>query len=124
MTKLSKALETLTVVYVEDEEEIRAQVSLFLRRRIAALYEGANGQEGLELTMEKRPDLVITDLEMPVMDGLEMIRMIRQELGEKTPIIVLTGYHDEAHHTDLADVYIFKPIDLFELLERIKQFLG
>ena len=68
----SEILRELTLLYVEDEEEIREQLSRFLRRRVGTLYTAANGKEGLEMFRQHQPDLVITDIEMPIMNGLEM----------------------------------------------------
>ena len=68
------------------------------------------------------PDMVITDIEMPVMNGLEMIEEVRRIYGPETPVIVVTAYQDEEHFSDLADAYIYKPIEsqeLFELMIRL-----
>jgi len=108
-------LQNIVVVYAEDEDSVRAQVATFLGRRVKEIYSAQNGEEGFRLTKEHNPDMVITDLEMPVMNGLEMIKKIREEFGEGKPIIVLTGYDDDEHYTELADVYIYKPINLYKL---------
>jgi len=72
-------LQNISVVYAEDEDSVRAQVATFLSRRVKEIYSAQNGEEGLRLTKEHNPDIVITDLEMPVMNGLEMIKKIREE---------------------------------------------
>lgn len=111
-------LKSLTVVYVEDEEPVRHNISLALKRRVGKVITAENGKEGLEKTQAFNPDVVITDIEMPVMNGLEMIRRIREIYDRKRPIIVITAYKDEEHHTDLADGYLYKPI-LFDKLEEM-----
>lgn len=116
---MSSPLKEIVVVYAEDELGVREQVSKFLGRRVKAIYEALNGKEGLELIKEHDPDLVITDLEMPVMNGIAMIEKIRELHDHKKPILVLTGYDDNEHYTDLADAYIYKPIDLRKLEEVI-----
>ena len=120
---MENMLSSIVVVYAEDEYDIRNQVATFLRRRVKEVFEAENGKEGLELIKKHDPDIVITDLEMPVMNGLDFIKKIREFYNGGKPIIVLTGYSDDDHHTDLADYYIYKPIDLFNLLEVIKNLL-
>lgn len=110
-------LKDLTVVYVEDEELVREKIEKSLRRRVSQIHVAGNGKEGLELVQRSNPDLIITDLEMPVMTGLEMIKRIRQQAGAQKPIIVVTAYKDEEHFTELADAYVYKPVILVELIE-------
>jgi len=117
------ALEKVVVIYVEDEIEVREQIVTFLKRRVKEIYEANNGEEGLRLIEEHDPDVVITDLEMPVMNGLMMIQKIREIYDGQKPIIVITGYMDDEHYTDLADAYIYKPIDMQKLVEVVKDLL-
>ena len=112
-----------TVVYVEDEDGIREPITTFLKRRFETVFVGANGKEGLELIQKHNPDVVVTDLQMPIMNGLEMIEKIRQK-DYKNHIIVTTAYMDDEHHTDLASVYIRKPIVVHNLVEKIKELLN
>ncbi len=116
-------LKESTVVYVEDEQEIRTQITIFLKRRVKAIYEAANGEEGLEKIKEHNPDVVITDIEMPVMNGLEMIKKIRELYDGSKPIIVITGYLDDEHFSSEADIYVYKPIDMYRLVEVIEEVL-
>lgn len=116
-------LEKVVIIYVEDEPEVRAQIALFLRRRVKELFEASNGEEGLALIQEHDPDVVITDLEMPVMNGIDMIKKIREYYNGQKPIIVITGYMDDEHHTDLADAYLYKPINMHKLAEVIEELL-
>ena len=118
------ALEKVIVIYVEDEPAIRSQISTYLKRRVKALYEANNGAEGLELIKEHNPDVVITDIEMPVMNGLDMIKKIREIYDGTKPIIVITGYADDEHYTDQADAYIYKPISLHKLVEVMEELLA
>lgn len=116
-------LSELTVLYVEDEPVARMSIGAFLKRQVATLYTGENGKEGFELFATHRPQVVITDLEMPVMNGMEMIRRIR-ELDNGTPIIITTAYDDEAHRCDLADRVILKPIIFNDLLRQVEECLS
>ena len=65
-------LANLKVLYVEDEEFHREQLGIFLKRRVGKLYLAENGKDGLNKFKELNPDIIITDLKMPEMDGIEM----------------------------------------------------
>lgn len=109
-----------TVLYVEDEPVARLSIGTFLKRQVGELYLAENGREGFEFFESHRPQVVITDLEMPVMNGMEMIRRIR-ELDNDTPIIITTAYDDKAHRCEQADRVILKPIIFNELLKVINE---
>lgn len=111
-------LKDFTAMYVEDEEIVKEILGMFLRRRLKKLYEAKNGAEGLEIFKEYNPDIIITDIEMPVMNGIDMIKKIK-ELDESKPVIIITAFKDEAHKTNLADEIIHKPIDNRELMDKI-----
>lgn len=111
-------LKKLTVLYVEDDEKILEQSTQFLSRFVGVLLTARNGAEGLAAYREHHPHIVITDKQMPVMDGLAMASEIRN-LDSSVPIIVLTSF-------ELSDVliksinisvdkYITKPADGFRL---------
>ncbi len=108
-------LDTITVLYVEDEEEVRNSIARALKRRVGNIITAANGQEGLDLFKKERPDIIVTDLEMPIMNGMTMIEKIREISGNDYPIIVVTAYRDDEHYTPLANGYIYKPIHFDEL---------
>jgi len=121
--------ESIKVLYVEDEESIRESLSRFLRRRIRHLITAENGQKGLELFKAERPDIVITDIQMPLMTGLEMAEAIKA-IDEETPIVITTAFNDEEYFVRSIDIgiekYIKKPIDnrqLLATLERLAQFI-
>lgn len=108
-------LKDLTVLYVEDEEEVRNSVSIALKRRVSRVLIAENGEIGLEKCTTHHPDMVITDLEMPVMNGLIMIEKIKELCDRTCPIIVITAYRDEEHYTPLADAYLYKPVLIHKL---------
>ncbi len=104
----------LSVLYVEDEPASREEVALFLKRRTKKLVTASNGEEGLARFHEERPDLVVTDIRMPVMDGLKMARLMRDEY-KGIPIIVTTAYTETPYMVEAIDIavdqYVVKPID-------------
>jgi len=84
----------LKVLIVEDEELIRKGIVLTVdweSLNCEVVAEAANGAEALEAVAQYQPDLVITDLKMPVMDGIEMLGSLRRS-GNQTPVIILTAY--------------------------------
>ncbi len=120
---MTDELKQLALLYVEDEDIARLSIGTFLRRQVGELLLAANGSEGLQLYQEKRPAVVITDLEMPIMNGMEMIRRIRA-LDHSIPIIITTAYDDDAHYCPEADMIILKPISFMELLQAVKDCLA
>lgn len=119
MTAMER-LKQMTVLFAEDEDLPRKSIGNFLKRQVGALDLAANGKEGLELFMAHRPAIIITDLEMPEMNGMEMIRRIR-EMEESVPIIITTGYDDDEHRCELADRTLIKPIVFSKLLQAIEE---
>lgn len=84
----------LKVLIVEDEVMIRKGIVLtvdWASLGCMVVAEAANGQEGLDACAQYRPDLIITDLKMPQMDGIEMLRQLRNR-GDSTAVIILTAY--------------------------------
>ncbi len=111
-----------TIVLIEDEPEIRR----FLRATFLAegcrLFEAATGEEGLREAEVRQPDIIVLDLGLPDMDGLEVIRRLRQWTA--VPIVVLSARgqeHDKIAALDAgADDYVSKPFAVGELLARIR----
>lgn len=117
--KNKSILYNLKVLYVEDEEFLREQLSSFIKRRVGRLYMAGDGEEGLMKFNEYRPDIVIADLKMPKIDGLEMAKKIRN-IDSVCPIIITTAISDVEsimHTIDIGiDKYIVKPMDTNELV--------
>ncbi|WP_295578002.1 EAL domain-containing protein [uncultured Lamprocystis sp.] len=108
-------LRTLSVLYVEDEDEIREELAVFLRRRVATVHLAAHGQAGLDAFTQYQPDLVITDIRMPVMNGLEMAERIRA-VNPAIPIIITTAFEETSYFKKAIDIgvdkYVTKPLNL------------
>lgn len=116
---------TKRVLLAEDELELRAFISRNLRARDFTVLEAGNGIEALALWETEQPQLLILDIMMPRMDGLEVCRRIRET--SIVPIIVLTALDDERDKVtalDLgADDYLTKPFGVEELLARVRAVL-
>jgi len=91
-------LKRLTVLYVEDDDETREQYSQFLTRMVGVLITARDGAEGLAAYHLHHPDFIITDIKMPVMDGLEMLKRVRS-MDVSLPAIVLSAFElsDDQH---------------------------
>jgi YesN/AraC family two-component response regulator len=112
-------LKTLTVLYVEDDADTRKPFSEFLSRPSGTLITAVNGEEGFNAFLKHSPDIVITDILMPVMDGLTMAAKIR-EISLSVPIIVITAFEQSdylmrAVNTGI-DRYVTKPVNSRMLL--------
>lgn len=80
------------ILVVEDDESLRDAISEVLRSKNFLLIEAVNGKEGVEKALSEHPDLILLDLIMPVMSGMEAISEIRKDKwGKKVPIIILTN---------------------------------
>jgi two-component system KDP operon response regulator KdpE len=113
------------ILVAEDQETLRASVSRNLRARGFEVIEAANGMEALSLWDAEQPHLLILDVMMPRMDGLEVCRRVREH--STVPIIVLTAMDAESDKVaafDLgADDYLCKPFSVEELLARVRAVL-
>lgn len=112
-------LPNLSVLYVEDEEDTRIELARYLRRRVGKLYTVGNGLEGLEKFRENSIDIIITDLKMPLMDGLEMVREVRK-IDEVIPVVITSALSDSDKILSAMDLevvkYVVKPINPKELV--------
>lgn len=117
-----KELKDLTIVYAEDNEVVRESVVAFLSRRVKTIHEAGDGVEAWEKIQALHPDVVITDIEMPRMNGLELILRIRKEYPEKL-VIALTAYDDDEHYSPDANVYFIKPLKLIEIINFLRKYL-
>lgn len=112
-----------SILYVEDDHCIREEIGRFLKRFCDEVYFARNGQEGLEIYLTHQPDIVITDIRMPVMDGIEMLQAIKQD-NDKQFAIFTSAYSDTHYLLDAVELqvegYIFKPIDLHKLKDKIE----
>lgn len=112
----------MSVLYVEDDDSIREELSYFLSRKIKTLHIAKNGDEGVKLYKEFNPDLVITDINMPRLDGISMSRMIKKyDLNAR--IIMLTAFNEADYLIEAVnlgiDNYLIKPTNLVKLQENI-----
>ena len=111
-----------TLLFIDDEAMIRRIASSFLKPYFSEIYEAKDGEEGLALYHDLKPDIIISDIEMPKVNGLELCREIRKE-DKHTPIIINTAYTTTEYLLEAVQLnlinYLAKPIkeeSLFEAL--------
>lgn len=127
MKKFDKELfKNVTLLYVEDDPMTLEEVSFFLERYVKKLIIAKNGEEGLELFIKHNPDMVITDIQMPIKNGLKMAEEIFK-INPSVPIAVTSAYSDGSYLMNAIelgiDKYIIKPINMMEILAVIQKSL-
>ncbi len=119
MSNLSK----LTVLFVEDEKKIVNALHSAIGEEFANFIVAKDGQEGLKKFLKYKPDIVITDILMPIMDGLEMSKEIKK-VSRDTPVVVLSAFSEKDRLLKAIDIgidkYLIKPIDPDNLMEALK----
>jgi len=116
-------LKNYTILYVEDDEEVRRVAVEYLSRLCKKVLEAENGKVALGIWRDEEPDIIITDISMPKMNGIDMARYIRAQ-DQKTPIIVATAYTDEEYLLKAVELqlvkYIVKPITKEKLMNALE----
>jgi two-component system cell cycle response regulator DivK len=123
-----KDSENLTVLIVEDVEDARYFMRLELEQLGYLVIEAEDGAKAVEIALREHPDIILMDLTLPVMDGLEATAMIRNNEGmSDVAIIAVSGYQEADLHAEAKasgfDAYVTKPIDIPWLNELIKGLL-
>jgi CheY-like chemotaxis protein len=117
-------LKNLTVLYVEDDEITREMYSLILSNIVGVLITAKDGEEGLAAYHLHHPDIIITDITMPVMDGLEMLKRVRS-MDASFPAIVLSALElsEELRHSHgLGELrHEMKPVSGTKLTEALEE---
>ncbi|MDV5120722.1 MAG: response regulator [Candidatus Scalindua sp.] len=114
-----------TILLVEDDKNQRLLYEQELRHEGYEVVTASNGKEALEEVQEKLPDIVIMDINMPKMDGIEAMGRILGK-NKEIPVIINTAYsnYKDSFMSWAADAYIVKTSDLSELKEKIKEVLA
>jgi NarL family two-component system response regulator LiaR len=117
---------TISVLLVDDHQVVRQGVRAFLdaMNDIEVVAEAESGEEAVRLSAEHVPDVILMDLLMPGMDGVEATRKVK-DVSPRTQVVVLTSYHQDEHIFPALQAgaisYILKDIEMVELAEAIRQ---
>ena len=114
------------ILIVDDEGDLRTLLGLCFLRRGHSIVVAGDGAAGLQCVATHAPDLLVTDLNMPVLDGLELLRQLRADGHADLPVIVLTARADQraAAIAAGADAFLVKPVPLRQLGETAERLLA
>ena len=112
-----------TILIVDDEAPIRELLAWILRDLGYHVVEAINGREAMALVALHTPDLVISDVMMPVMGGQELCRWVKRELEPPPPVILTSSVDARVADDTGADAFVRKPFDLEELEEAVRHYV-
>lgn len=122
IVELKKLAEGISLLYVEDNDGLRHNIIELLQKIFGNVHSASDGQEGYELSRARKPNIVITDINMPNVNGLEMARKIKAD-EPGTKIIYVTAYDDKPHLIEAIEIGVFrylpKPAKAVELIDAL-----
>jgi two-component system, chemotaxis family, chemotaxis protein CheY len=114
------------VLVVDDDPDILQTLALCLSTEGYRVLMAANGQEALDVLSRERPDCILLDLMMPVMDGWQFVSEVETRGWRRMPLLILSADRAVQQHSIKlhAEAYLAKPFDLDELLGKVSQLIG
>lgn len=116
------------ILIIDDDDSVRESIRTILRKEKYQLYFAENGKEGLTLVKKHKPNVIILDLKMPVLDGPKFLSLLKPSVTDNFSVIVLTGYASDKSIRDCykAGVRFFteKPVNIYQLRGMIKSALA
>ncbi|EDZ62285.1 two-component response regulator [Sulfurimonas gotlandica GD1] len=114
--------EAYSILYIEDEKDIRANYVNYLDRHFEKVYEAADGEEGYEKYKKNKPDIMIVDINLPKLSGLDLVRKIREN-DHSSKVIMLTAHFDTKYMLEATELkltkYLVKPVSRSELKDAL-----
>jgi DNA-binding response OmpR family regulator len=116
--KYEEILDKSTILLVDDNENLRKRFKEVLSIYVDTIYEASNGEDAIELYNKYNPNILITDVKMPIMGGLMLTRLVRK-LNNDIPIVIISAYHEKELLLDFISLnlieYLVKPVDFNQL---------
>ncbi len=113
-----------TILYIEDDKGIRSVNLRILKRMFKETYEANDGEIGYNIYLDKKPDIILTDIKMPNLDGIELAKKIREN-DKKTKIIITTAFSDSKYLLDAVELrierYLVKPLTKRNLIPALEK---
>ncbi|ACZ11144.1 response regulator [Sulfurospirillum deleyianum] len=117
------SLKDCVVLYVEDEKAVRDQTCIILKDFVKEVYLASNGEEGLNIALQKDVDIIVTDILMPHMNGIEMLKKLKTDYNRSIPAIITTAFTETNYLLEAitlkVDGFIMKPINMKDLISAI-----
>ena len=118
-----------TALVIEDNEDNMKLITFILEKNGYGTIRAKNGKTGIELALKERPDFILLDIQLPDMDGLEVLKELRRsEIDDEIPIIAITSYAMSGDRERLIGAgcngYIEKPIDPVNIMNQIRKVIG
>ena len=119
---MSNGNKQFSILFVEDEKEIRDNYTTYLKRHFLNVYEAVDGEVGYKIYKDKKPEIMIVDINLPKLNGIDLLKKIR-ETDQVTKVIMLTAYSDVKYLLDATELklvkYLVKPITRSELKDAL-----
>ena len=117
------SLKNLELLYIEDDVDVMNQTKLILDDFVKVVHTAVNGEEGLEKALSLPIDIIVVDINMPKMNGIDMIKALKNEHEKNIPCIITTAHTDTEYLIDAinlkVDGYIIKPINIKDLINSV-----
>jgi len=113
----------ISVLYVEDEDQIRKKYVQYLKRFCTQIYEASDGEEAYTIYKDKRPDIILADINLPKLSGLNLVSKIREN-DHNTKAIILTAHSDVEYLLRATNLkltrYLVKPVSRTDLKDALQ----
>ena len=117
------SLKDCVVLYVEDEKSVQMQTQMILKDFVKEVHLASNGEEGIKIALEYPIDIIVTDILMPGMNGIEMLKKLKNEHNLTIPTIITTAFTETEHLMDAialkVDGFIMKPVNIKDLISHM-----
>jgi len=118
-----------TALVIEDDENNMKLITFILEKSGFTTIKAENGKKGIELALKEKPDFILLDIQLPDMDGTEVLKAIRKsDINDEIPVIAVTSYAMSGDREKLLEAgcsgYIEKPIDPETIITEIKRIIG
>lgn len=124
MEEIMNRFQDFTILYVEDNDGVRAINLRILKRLFKETFEAKDGKEGFNLYLKKRPNIILTDIKMPKLNGIELAQKIRENDSE-TKIIISTAFSDAKYLLEAVELnlerYLIKPLTKRNLIPALEK---